>query len=139
MTREATPEAQMCKLILGTIAELPNTARVASALNMAHNMIGQLVDERDRALEAGRLMTERLDAIARLPRTGRWLNWDDVKPYVTPPPAEPLNEQQALIDAIGWSPGDDFDLITTARKLRESAEASDRIRETLLEILEREE
>ena len=56
--REATPEAQMQKLILETIEELPNTARVRSALSMAHNMIGQLETE----LRTLREDKERLDS-----------------------------------------------------------------------------
>lgn len=142
MTREATPEAQMCKLILETIDELPNTARVRSALNMAHNMIDQLVSERDRALEAGRLMTARLDAIAQLPHAKlrgsvhSWLNWDDVKPFVTPSTTEPHSLLDVFAEAVGWSPGDDFDLEMTARRLRESAEASNSLRAALRAFLE---
>jgi len=95
MTRKATPEAQMQKLIRETIEALPSTARAVSTLGRAYNMIDRLVKERDRALKAGRLMTERLDAIARLPRfevrdddTG-WIDWDDVEPLIAPSQSEP--------------------------------------------------
>lgn len=91
MTREATPEAQMQKLLREIICKMPSNSRDVGTLGMAHNMIGELVTERARALEGGRLMTERLDAIGRLPRyhlrdddTG-WDDWDDVEPLVSPP------------------------------------------------------
>ena len=135
MTRETTPETQMRKLILETMAELPNTARVTSTLNMAYNMIDQLADERDRALEAGRLMTERLDAIRQLPRYSRnrdsWLYWRTLEPYVTPPTAEGTDALRVVITSVREH------LETTARELRESAKVSDAIREELRAFIER--
>lgn len=56
MARETTREAQMMRLILETISELPKASRAVSTLTMAHNMISELNTEvRTLRCDKGRL------------------------------------------------------------------------------------
>ena len=68
----------------------------------------RLTTERDRALEGGRIVARRIDAIARLKQyesipgpdeafrdPGPWVRWADMEPILTPPAIAAVREKNA--------------------------------------------